>query len=120
MRLLKEMQAKIDKQVEDMKFFNKKARAEDYEDLKLGVASVQEQLRNLQQYHDRNKRQHEKLERETAELTRKVPDVENRLNVQHETTKTQSLLRMDHFDKTLQDLSSRVERTAKQVQKHDA
>ena len=27
---------------------------------------------------------------------------------------------MDHFDKTLQDLSTRVERTAKQVQKHDA
>ena len=101
MRLLKEMQSKIDRQVDEMKFFNKKARAEDYEDLKLGVASVQEQMRNLQQFHDKNKRQCEKLEREVNELNRKVPDMENRLNVQHETTKTQTLLRMDHFDKTL-------------------
>ena len=88
MRLLKEMQSKIDRQVDEMKFFNKKARAEDYEDLKLGVASVQEQMRNLQQFHDKNKRQCEKLEREVNELNRKVPDMENRLNVQHETTKT--------------------------------
>ena len=82
------MQSKIDRQVDEMKFFNKKARAEDYEDLKLGVASVQEQMRNLQQFHDKNKRQCEKLEREVNELNRKVPDMENRLNVQHETTKT--------------------------------
>ena len=68
-----------------MKFFNKKARAEDYQDLKLGVAAVQEQIGHLQQFYSKTKRQCEKIEREVNELNRKVPDMENRLNVQHET-----------------------------------
>ena len=47
MRLLKEMQTKVDTQVEDMKFFNKKARAEDYEDLTMGLAQSQDMLKNI-------------------------------------------------------------------------
>ena len=47
MRLLKEMQVKVDKQVEDMKFYNKKARAEDYEDLNMGLAQAQDMLKNI-------------------------------------------------------------------------
>ena len=60
------------------------------------------------------------MERDIAELQRKLPDVENKLLAQLEQHKTQVLLRMDYLDKTAQDLSSREERTAKTVQKHDA
>ena len=33
-----------------MKYFNKKARAEDYEDLTMGLAQAQDALKNIQHY----------------------------------------------------------------------
>ena len=119
-RLLKEMQTKVDKQVEDMKYFNKKARAEDYEDLTMGLAQAQDALKNIQHYHDKNRRQCDRMERDLAELQRQLPDTDNRLQAKFDQHTTQALLRMDYLDKTMQDINSRIERSAKSVQKHDA
>ena len=49
-----------------------------------------------------------------------MPDTENRLQAKLEQHTTQALLRMDYLDKTMQDINSRIERSAKSVQKHDA
>ena len=59
------------------------------------------------------------MERDLAELQRQLPDTDNRLQAKLEQHTTQALLRMDYLDKTMQDINSRIERSAKSVQKHD-
>ena len=60
------------------------------------------------------------MERDIAELQRQLPDTANKLEAKFEQHSTQNMLRMDYLDKTMQDINSRIERSAKSVQKHDA